>query len=153
MSAHDEDTQAIQQLLGRLVTAWNGGDAAGYAALFTPDADYITFFGAAMPGRPAIEEGHRALFTGPGRGSRLAWAGTPKARFLRPDVAVAVAAGTLSPDAGPQPRESRESVITLVLVREPAGWQIASFHNTRRTPEPGDPGRRPPADSSEKERA
>jgi uncharacterized protein (TIGR02246 family) len=149
VSAHDEDIQAIQQLLGRLVTAWNAGDAAGYAALFTQDADYITFFGVNMPGRPAIEEGHRALFSGPGHGSRLAWTAPPKTRFLRPDVAVAVAAGTLSPHAGLLLRQSHESAITLVLAREPAGWQIASFQNTRRTPVPVDPGRRPPGDSGE----
>lgn len=133
MSARDEDIQAIQQLLERLVTTWNAGDAAGYAALFTPDADYITFFGANMAGRAAIEEGHRALFTGPGRGSRLALGAPPKTRFLRPDVAVAVSAGVPSPEGGLLPGKSRESAITLVLVREPAGWQIASFQNTRCT--------------------
>ncbi|MGP3960823.1 hypothetical protein ACTWPT_32915 [Nonomuraea sp. 3N208] len=31
----------ILRLLGRMAETWN---AAGYAALFTPDADYITFF-------------------------------------------------------------------------------------------------------------
>ncbi|WP_113700759.1 SgcJ/EcaC family oxidoreductase [Nonomuraea lactucae] len=55
----------------RLNAAWNDGDAAAYAAQFTPDASYVAFNGDVVHGRAEIEKAHRFLFEGPLRGSRL----------------------------------------------------------------------------------
>ncbi|MCP2335196.1 SgcJ/EcaC family oxidoreductase [Actinomadura rupiterrae] len=124
----------IHQLLGALVAAWNAGDATGYADLFAQDADYITFFGQNMAGRAAIEAGHRALFEGPLKGSRLSWGETPpKIRFLRPDVAAIMAGGHPSGDV------TQASVITLTAVRDGGRWRFASFQNTRVAAVPGAP--------------
>lgn len=124
----------IEGLLGALITAWNEGDAAGYADLFVEDADYITFFGATLAGRSAIEAGHRALFDGPLKGSHLGLGGAaPRIRYLRPDVAVVVVQGS-APGGGPQ-----QSVITLTAVRDAGRWRFASFQNTRVAPVPGAP--------------
>jgi uncharacterized protein (TIGR02246 family) len=125
------DAPAVRHLLDRLVAAWNDGDAAAYAGLFVEDADYVTFFGHNMAGRAAIEEGHRALFQGPLKGSRLAVRDAPKIRFLTPDVAVVLASG------GSPGGDGQESVITLTAVRHGADWRFGSFQNTRRTPPPG----------------
>jgi uncharacterized protein (TIGR02246 family) len=134
---HEDDKQAIQELPGRLAEAWNAGDAAAYASLFTEDADYVTFLGINMPGRRAIQEGHRALFTGPLRGSRLTFTDLPPTvRFVRPDVAIVVAGGSSSLPGGAPSDPGRESTLTFVMVREPAGWRITAFHNTRRRPAP-----------------
>lgn len=48
-----------------------------------------------MPGRAAIESGHRALFEGPLKGSKLTGnlGAETKVRFVRPDVAIAVVGG------------------------------------------------------------
>jgi uncharacterized protein (TIGR02246 family) len=121
----------IVELLGRLTEAWNAGDAATYGSLFTEDADYITFFGLNMPGRKAIEEGHRALFEGPLKGSRLTGNGGAKIRFVRADVAIAVVGGGSSLEGGAKTDPGRESVLTFVVVREDDGWKFASFQNTR----------------------
>jgi uncharacterized protein (TIGR02246 family) len=121
--------QRVVAVLGELVGAWNAGDADAYGALFTEDADYVTFFGVNMPGRKAITEGHRALFQGPLKGSKLDGGGAPsKVRFLRPDVAVVVVGGgsTL-----PGADAARDSTLTYVLVEEAGAWRIASFQNTR----------------------
>ncbi|WP_030905139.1 SgcJ/EcaC family oxidoreductase [Streptomyces sp. NRRL F-5126] len=121
-------TQAssVDELLGALTTAWNAGDATAYAELFVEDADYITWFGQNMAGRPAIEAGHRALFEGPLKGSRLTSGGTPpRIRFLRPDVAVIVTAG------GAPGGTAERSVITLTAVCDEGRWRFASFQNTR----------------------
>lgn len=127
-------TAPIHELLEDFVTAWNAGDAAAYADLFVEDADYITFFGHNMAGREAIEAGHRALFEGPLKGSRLSPAGAgAKIRFLRPDVAVIVATGGAPGDGG------QKSIITLTAVRDDRRRRFASFHNTRVTPVPGAP--------------
>lgn len=136
VSGEDTDHQAVAALLERLAEAWKAGDATAYAALFTEDADYITFFGLNMPGRRAIEEGHRALFEAL-RGSRLIDVSDPQIRFVRPDVAIAVVGGGSTPTDPDAP--DRESTQTFVLVREADGWRITSFQNTRRAPMPGAP--------------
>lgn len=126
------DRQAeVLAVLDKLADAWNDGDAAAYASLFTEDADYVTFFGMNMPGRAMIESAHRSLFEGPLKGSKLvAGGGEPKVRFLRTDVAIVVSGGgsSLSDD---KPEPGRESTLTHVLVEEPGGWRVASFQNTR----------------------
>ncbi|WP_340685453.1 SgcJ/EcaC family oxidoreductase [Amycolatopsis coloradensis] len=121
----------VLAVLGKLADAWNDGDAAAYASLFTEDADYVTFFGMNMPGRAMIESAHRSLFEGPLKGSKLVAGGRePKVRFIRPDVAIVVSGGgsSLSDD---KPEPGRESTLTYVLVEEPDGWRVASFQNTR----------------------
>ncbi|MFI7615540.1 SgcJ/EcaC family oxidoreductase [Nonomuraea terrae] len=117
----------IVRLLERMTETWNAGDAAGYAGLFTEDADYITFFGLHLKGRQAIEDAHRQLFRTP---IKLAEGGAqPRIRPLAADVALVVTGGGSSVDGVPDP--SRASVITLTAVRAPDGWRFASFQNTR----------------------
>ncbi|WP_181777080.1 SgcJ/EcaC family oxidoreductase [Amycolatopsis pittospori] len=122
----------VLAVLGKLVDAWNEGDATAYARLFTEDADYVTFFGMNMPGRQVIESAHRALFEGPLKGSKLVADGDePKVRFVRPDVAIVVSGGGSSLAGGGKPEPGRESTLTYVLVEEAEGWRVASFQNTR----------------------
>ncbi|WP_026931032.1 SgcJ/EcaC family oxidoreductase [Glycomyces tenuis] len=131
--------EQIDRALGELAEAWNRGDAAAYAAAFTPDADYITFFGARMQGRRAIEESHRMLFEGPLKGSRMGMDGERTIRMLTPDVALIVAAGGTSLDDGGEVPSDRESIVTFTAVRDGERWRFASFQNTRRTAPPGAP--------------
>lgn len=129
------EEQAILKVLDGLAAAWNAGDAAAYARPFVEDADYVTFFGLNMAGRQAIEDGHRVVFEGALKGSKIGY-GTepPKVRFVRPDVAIVVVGGGSSVSGAETPDEGRESTLTYVLVRENDGWRIASFQNTRRIP-------------------
>jgi uncharacterized protein (TIGR02246 family) len=131
---HSSDESAVQRLLDDLAAAWAAGDAQAYAALFTDDASYITWFGANLAGPAAIEAGHRPLFAGPMRDSHLEWRGAPDIRFIRPDVAIIVGEGAVAAPAGLQPA----STITLVAVRENGAWRFASFQNTRQAPFPAD---------------
>ncbi|WP_182906494.1 SgcJ/EcaC family oxidoreductase [Microbispora sp. H13382] len=124
----------VHRLLDALTAAWNDGDAAAFAELFTEDADYVTYFGARMEGRRAIEDSHRALFEGPLKGSRLvapaAAAPLRRIRLLSPDVALVVTTGGSSlPDGGSDP--GRDSIMTFTAVRKGDGWRLASFQNTR----------------------
>ena len=50
MSEHGE----LLDLIGRLVAAWNGGDAEVFAQLFGSQADYFTGAGEVVHGRAAI---------------------------------------------------------------------------------------------------
>lgn len=124
----------IHRLLDALTAAWNDGDAAAFAGLFTEDADYVTYFGARMEGRKAIEDSHRALFEGPLKGSRLMApaAAEPlrKIRFLSPDVALVLTTGG-SALAGGAPDPARDSILTFTAVKTGEGWRFASFQNTR----------------------
>jgi uncharacterized protein (TIGR02246 family) len=83
----DEDEEAIRELLDRQVTGWDAGDAAAYASVFTPDADYVTFLGSHYGGRDAIAASYVPLFTKHLKGSRLHTEIT-QLRFLTPDVAL-----------------------------------------------------------------
>ncbi|PZG43670.1 DUF4440 domain-containing protein [Spongiactinospora gelatinilytica] len=123
MSDHEE----ITGLLARLAEAWNAGDATAYAALFTGDADYISFDGRHGKGRQIIESVHRRLFDGPLKGSTMAAGGGEAA--IRPladgaMLAISVGGTTLAGDF-------RTSIVSLTAVRTPEGWRFASFQNTR----------------------
>jgi uncharacterized protein (TIGR02246 family) len=129
---------SIDSVQSRMAAAWDAGDAAAYAALFTSDATYVVFDGTVLQGAKAIEDVHRFLFEGPLRGSRMAAAQTagadpvpPEVRFLRPDVALMLVRGEIQPDGESGAAPDRASVVSLVLVDTPDGWQIAAFQNTR----------------------
>ncbi|MEV3980882.1 SgcJ/EcaC family oxidoreductase [Nonomuraea sp. NPDC049758] len=120
-------SEEITRLVERMTETWNAGDSAAYAALFTEDADYITFFGLHLQGRKAIEETHRALFE---TSVKLAEGGpAPLVRPLTDDVALVIVGGNSSVAGVPDP--SRESVVTLTALRTPEGWRFASFQNSR----------------------
>jgi len=77
-------------------------------------------------------DGHRALFEGPLKGSKLTGLGAPaKVRFVRPDVAVVVVGGGSSVTGADTTDEGRESTVGFVLVREDGEWLITAFQNTR----------------------
>lgn len=140
MDTIDESAErrAILALGKALQDAWNRGDAAGYAALFTDDADFVAWNGTYGRGRQAIENGHRRLFGGTLAGSRMVLvgsdeeAGPPETlRFVRPDVAIMVTSGVVTLPGQSEAGPDHESVQTFVLVKDGGDWRVAAFHNTR----------------------
>jgi uncharacterized protein (TIGR02246 family) len=136
MSVNDlsADRSAVDTVLASLAAAWDAGDAAGYARLFTSDATYVVFDGTVLRGAGEIEDVHRRLFEGPLKGSRLGGVtDQPPApvRFLCPDVAHVVVGGAVTPEGAPEPGPGRASVASFVLVDTADGWRIAAFQNTR----------------------
>lgn len=133
------ERRAILELGQALQDAWNRGDAAGYASLFTDDADFVAWNGMYGRGRQAIEDGHRPLFEGPLAGSRMVLVGDgadsapPQSlRFVRPDVAIMVIPGVVTL-AGQSPTDpDHESVQTFVLTKNGDRWRVAAFQNTRK---------------------
>ena len=112
--------------------AWADTDA--YGATFTEDADYVTFFGGRMRGRHGIEEGHRGLFEGVLKGSRL-WAAVDSVVLPAPDVALVHSRGGVLKGKRTKPSARALSVQTYVMVRGEGGqWLIRSFQNTRHRP-------------------
>lgn len=80
------DDKTIGRLVERLQAAWNAGDAAGWAACFADDADFIHVLGGHGAGRSAIEAAHRRLFETIYRDSAVAFA----VEGIRPVGAAAV---------------------------------------------------------------
>ncbi|MFD8546921.1 SgcJ/EcaC family oxidoreductase [Streptomyces sp. NPDC059649] len=123
---------AVRERFAAHRLAW--GDADAYGSSFTEDADYITFYGGRLTGREGVVEGHRGLFAGVLKGSRL-WAEITGLAFLTPDVALVHARGAVLKGRRTRPGRRALSVQTYVLVREPDGdWRIRAFHNTRHRP-------------------
>lgn len=137
------ERRAILGLGQALQDAWNRGDAAGYASLFTDDADFVAWNGTYGRGRQAIEDGHRRLFGGPLAGSRMALVDDdPEARppesvrFVRPDAAIMVLSGVVTLAGQTAARPDHESVQTFMLTKEGSRWRVAAFQNTRQQPRP-----------------
>jgi uncharacterized protein (TIGR02246 family) len=125
------DEAAVRSLVQRMNDAWGHVDA--FAAVFTEDADYVTFDGTHLRGRRAIAEAHRPLFERFMRGTRLV--GEPPAvRFLAPDVALVHGKGAILWARQRRPSRRRLSVQTLVAVKGEEGWRLTAFQNTRYRP-------------------
>jgi uncharacterized protein (TIGR02246 family) len=129
----EKDRTALNEKLTRLAAAWANGDADAYANEFSEDAQYIAFDGSRMSGRAAIAAGHRPLFTGFLRGSKLHAAET-EIRFVAPDVALILARGAVLKRHQRTPSKRRLSVNTTVAVRREGHWVFVAFQNTRYRP-------------------
>ena len=128
---HPADRAAIQALLDAHGAAWTKGDAAAAAAVMTEDADWVSGSGAVYEGRPAIEAMHRRELAGMGKGSRHSHPGTPKIRFIRPDVAIVDGDSYM---AGLHDEQGKEfppttSRYTAVMVKENGRWMVAAFRS------------------------
>ena len=127
------DEAVIRSRLEEFNAAWDRGDADGFAALFSEDADYITFDGSRWKGRREIAESHRAFFQGFLKGSRLV-IDRQSIRLLAPDVALIHTRGAVLLAGQKVSAKSRLSVQTLVAVKRPEGWRFVAFQNTRYRP-------------------
>ncbi len=92
------------------------------------DADFVNIRGEHFRGRPAIDAGHTAIFQTIYAGSTNVYT-VESARLLQPDVALVHVHSLL--DAPHGPLAGRHGArFTLVLTKEPGGWEIAALHNT-----------------------
>jgi len=136
MTASTHDTVGVDRALARVAAAWEEGNPESYAQAFTADADYTAFDGTRMSGRRAIADGHRALFAGIMRNSRMV-SESRDVRFPAPDVAVACERGGIVmawQKRRTVPTARRRSSVTFVLVRRDGTWLVDTFHNTRYRP-------------------
>ncbi len=123
------DERAIQDILGRIETAWNSYDSVALAAVFAEDANFIHIFGGQLDGRAAIEAAHRVIFDTIYKGSQANWT-VRSIRFLRPEIAVVFARAHVWFPEGDEAR-AIETRPTLIMVKQQAAWQIVAFQNTK----------------------
>jgi uncharacterized protein (TIGR02246 family) len=122
------DEAAIRELINQQVKGWAAGDPEAYAAVFTSDADYVTFLGSHYTGREAIAASYVPLFRKLLKGSRLQIDIT-RVRFLTPDVALIHANATVVKKARQRNRRNAR-VNTSVAVRIDGRWRLAASQNT-----------------------
>jgi uncharacterized protein (TIGR02246 family) len=127
-----DDRTALESIVGHLEAAWNAMDGAAFAAPFAADADFVNIRGEHLRGRSTIADGHAGIF-------RTIYAGSTNrytvegVRLLRPDVALVHVHAQL--DAPHGPLAGRNSArFSLILTKEPGGWEIAALHNTLEPP-------------------
>lgn len=131
------DRAAAEQIVAELESGWNAGDGARFGRPFADDADFVTIRAEHIRGREAIAEGHAQIF-------RTIYAGSvnqytvESLRLLRPDVALVHVRSVLNSPSGPL-AGTHTATFSLVLTREPGGWQIAALHNTLTPPNMGPP--------------
>ncbi|MEV3959819.1 SgcJ/EcaC family oxidoreductase [Nocardia sp. NPDC050193] len=125
----DADEAALNDLFDRINQAWEVGDAKAYAAAFAPDADYVTWFGAHLKGREAIEASHTPLFAKNLKNTRMD-SGITGVRFVTPDVAVVHGVGALVKGKRRRNRFNTK-VNVFVAARRDGAWTFVAFHNTK----------------------
>ncbi len=130
---HSADEAAVRGLYQELMDGWNRGSGDAFAAVFTEDGDLVAFDGTHFEGRAEIAPFHQELFDKWLKGTRLV--GKVKGvRFLGPDVAVMHAVGGTVMRGKSEPSPERDSIQTLVAVRQNDEWHLAAFQNTRLRP-------------------
>ena len=140
-SNHDEkpttnrvaDEAAVRDLYQQLMDGWNRGSGEAFAAAFTEDGDLVAFDGTRFKGREEIAPFHQELFDKWLKGSRLV--GKVKdVRFVSPDVALMHAVGSTVMRGKSEPSPERDSIQTLIAIRQDGEWRLAAFQNTRVRP-------------------
>ncbi|HSK81902.1 MAG TPA: SgcJ/EcaC family oxidoreductase [Rubrobacter sp.] len=133
IGARNPDEVAIRELFGLLLDDWGRGDGEAYGSRFTEDAEYVAFDGTRTRGRREIAASHQQLFDKFLKGTRLTGR-VLSMKFVRPDVALIHATGGTVMRDKTKPSPERNSIQTLVAVREDAEWRFAAFHNSRVRP-------------------
>ncbi|HXN35536.1 MAG TPA: SgcJ/EcaC family oxidoreductase [Opitutaceae bacterium] len=128
------DDSVISQIVADQVKAWNIGDAKAFSERFADDGSFTNIRGTAFYGHRAFEDRHAEVFATVFKGSKLAMS-VDKIRYVRPDVAIVDISTEVSQVQGTLPGVRAASDgkfhtrLQEVLVKEPDGWKIASYHN------------------------
>jgi uncharacterized protein (TIGR02246 family) len=126
--------EAVDQLMGELIEAWNAGDARAYGARFCPDVTFTNTDGTLDLSRDEIVHHAEEAFQGVLAGTKLSLA-VRKLRLVRPDVAIADLDLRISgvpvppPGAGNGSGGEVRTSLMLVLVEEDDRWWITAHHN------------------------
>ena len=122
------DRAALENIVRQLEVAWNAMDSSAFAAPFASEADFVNIRGEHFRGQAAVAAGHAAIFRTIYAGSTVHFT-VEGARLLRPEVALVRVHSVLDVPQGPLAGRHRAR-FSLVLTKEPGGWEIAAFHNT-----------------------
>jgi uncharacterized protein (TIGR02246 family) len=119
------DEAAIRDLAKQYTTAWNSGDAAKAAAVYTDDGTFINTLGVETKGRAAIEKNMADSLSGEMKGTAFA-ATMDTIRFIRADVAVVQ--GTTNITGGGTPPDGLKGHYLLVATKQGGSWKLLAVH-------------------------
>lgn len=125
-----EVEQAACALMARLSEAWERGDGAAYASVFSEDAQYVSAPGERVYGRKAIAESHQRVFDTIFKDSKLGREYPISFRRIAPDVVLVEATGSVLFPGEIERNIAPNGLMTLVLARQGDVWRIVSFQNT-----------------------
>ena len=130
-SIDNNEEVVIRSLYSQMIDGWNKGNGEAFASPFAEDGDLVGFDGTHLKGRQEIVSFHQQLFDTFVKGSRLVGK-IRNVRFLTPDVAIMHAVGGTIMAGQSDIEPERNSIHTLVVMRESDDkWRIAAFQNTR----------------------
>lgn len=119
-------------LLPRFMQAWSAGDARGIAALFAPDADFVSPDGIKASGRSNIEMFYAAAFARGYAGSQGVGE-VVSTRMIGPDMALIDGRWRISgarTEAG-QARPAERGILAAVLRKDADGWRIVALREAK----------------------
>lgn len=127
------DEREIRGLHKGMLDAWGAGDGGAFAAPFSDDAVFVAFDGSVLRGRSQIAAAHQELFDRWLNGTRLVEERTD-VRFLGAEAAAVHSIGGTVMREKAEPAPERDSIQTLVAVKDGGAWTFVSFQNTRIRP-------------------
>ena len=122
---------ATRDRFARFLAAYNDGDAAGLAALFTEDATFVNVAAGLARGRDEIETMHGAGFASFLRGTQISFDDV-EVRSLGPDHGIGLGHWSIHPheNGSGEKFPERRGLLSFVLVKSSEGWRIAAGQNT-----------------------
>jgi len=121
----------IQAVVAEFADAWNRHDMMAFAALFAPDAEFVTVSGNWLRGQAEIRATHEGMHASVMKTSRLD-VSEVSVRFAGPEVAIARARwrleGLVDRDGTVLP--PRVGVFVNLVARQARAWRILDTQNT-----------------------
>ncbi|MFD2684260.1 SgcJ/EcaC family oxidoreductase [Streptomyces phyllanthi] len=122
----------LKRLIQRQADAWNRGDGTAFANTYAQDAEFITFDGTHLRGRPEMARNFQIYFDNYTKGTRLVFTKVPVTlRYPTPRTAVMITTGCVANPGEPECRPDSHSIQTYVAAHRERGWELVSFQNTR----------------------
>ena len=131
MGSQPSDEAAVRALYQQCMDGWNAGSSEAFAAAFAEDGHLVAFDGTHFESRRDMVSFHQPLFDKWLKGTRLVGRVT-NVQFLAPDVALMHVLGGTIMRGKMTPSPVRDSIQTLVAIRQTGQWKLAAFQNTRR---------------------
>ena len=130
------EEKAIRQVAKDYETLWNKHDMNAFSNLFTDDAEWVNVVGMVWRGKAEIMKAHRAVHETYFK-NRSVLVDDMTVRFIRPDVAVAIAKWKVDGFDAPDGRhfDKGTDVSTLIFAKQNGKWLIASGENVIVDPE------------------